>query len=50
MLNFAIEPSVLKPYVPRGTELDAWNGTTYVSLVAFSFFLVGYLINLFGRK
>ncbi len=37
MLNFGIEPSVLKSYVPRGTELDTWNGTTYVSLVAFSF-------------
>ncbi len=37
MLNFSIQPSVLEPYVPRGTELDAWNGTTYVSLVAFSF-------------
>ncbi len=37
MLNFPIEPHVLEPYVPCGTELDAWNGTTYVSLVAFSF-------------
>ena len=37
MLNFPIEPAVLEPYVPRGTELDTWNGTTYVSLVAFSF-------------
>ena len=37
MLNFPIEPAVLEPYVPRGTELDTWKGTTYVSLVAFSF-------------
>ena len=37
MLNFPIEPRVLSPYVPRGTELDAWNATTYVSLVAFQF-------------
>lgn len=37
MLNYPIEPAVLEPYVPRGTELDAWNGTTYISLVAFSF-------------
>ncbi len=28
-----------------------WNGgLPPISLVAFSFFLVGYLINLFGRK
>jgi len=37
MLNFAIEPAALMPLVPRGTELDSWKGTTYVSLVAFSF-------------
>ena len=37
MLNFPIEPSVLRPLTPRGTELDAWNGTTFVSLVAFRF-------------
>jgi uncharacterized protein YqjF (DUF2071 family) len=37
MLNYPIEPAVLAPYVPHGTELDAWNGTTYVSVVAFSF-------------
>jgi len=37
MLNFPIEPAVLEPYVPRGTELDSWQGTTYISLVAFSF-------------
>ena len=37
MLNFAIEPLVLESYVPRGTELDTWNGTIYVSLVALSF-------------
>ena len=27
-----------------------WNGIPPVSLVAFTFFVVGYLINLFGRK
>lgn len=37
MLNFSIEPAILEPFVPRGTVLDAWQGTTYVSLVAFSF-------------
>ena len=37
MLNFAIEPEILRPYVPRGTELDSWNDTTLVSLVGFRF-------------
>ncbi len=37
MLNFQIEPEVLQKHVPRGTELDAWENTTYVSLVAFLF-------------
>jgi uncharacterized protein YqjF (DUF2071 family) len=38
MLNFEIEPSVLTPFVPRGTELDSWNGKTFVSVVGFLFF------------
>lgn len=37
MLNFTIEPSVLEPYVPAGTELDFWRGQTYVSIVGFQF-------------
>lgn len=37
MLNFAIEPAVLAPLVPAGTELDAWNGITYASVVGFRF-------------
>ena len=37
MLNYAIEPALLAPYVPRGTELDHWNGTTFISLVGFLF-------------
>ncbi|MDQ6736366.1 MAG: DUF2071 domain-containing protein [Gemmatimonadota bacterium] len=37
MLNFAAEPSILAPKVPRGTTLDSWQGTTYVSLVGFLF-------------
>jgi uncharacterized protein len=38
MANYRVEPSVLAPFVPTGTELDFWNGETYVSLVAFKFF------------
>jgi uncharacterized protein len=37
MLNYEIDPSVLTSRVPRGTELDAWNGRTFVSVVGFRF-------------
>ena len=37
MLNFPIEPKALHEHVPKGTELDAWEGINYVSLVAFLF-------------
>jgi len=37
IFNYEVDPALLEPLVPRGTELDAWNGTTYVSLVAFRF-------------
>jgi uncharacterized protein YqjF (DUF2071 family) len=37
MLNYAIEPAVLAPFVPQGTELDFWSGKTFVSIVAFLF-------------
>ncbi len=37
MANYAIDPAILKSRIPRGTELDAWNGTTYASLVGFRF-------------
>ena len=37
MLNYEIDPHILAPFVPAGTELDFWNGKTYVSLVGFLF-------------
>lgn len=37
MLQYEIEPDVLRPFVPRGTELDEWEGRTLVSLVGFRF-------------
>jgi uncharacterized protein len=37
LLNYEIDPSVLTPFVPAGTELDAWNGRTFVSVVGFLF-------------
>ena len=37
MANYAVDEAVLKPYLPRHTELDTWNNTCYVSLVGFMF-------------
>jgi len=37
MLNYSIDPAILAPFVPRGTELDTWNGITYASIVGFHF-------------
>src|SRR3954468_11982990 len=37
MLQYEIDPDVLRPFVPRGTELDDWRGRTLVSLVGFQF-------------
>ena len=37
MLNYAVAPSLLLPHVPAGTELDSYDGQTYISLVAFEF-------------
>lgn len=35
--NYVVDPGLLKPYIPYGTELDTWNGHCYVSLVGFMF-------------
>lgn len=37
MANFAIDPAILKKYLPCHTELDTFNGIHYVSLVGFLF-------------
>jgi uncharacterized protein YqjF (DUF2071 family) len=37
MLNYEVEPAYLDEYVPAGTELDSFDGKTYVSLVGFRF-------------
>lgn len=37
MLNYAVSPDLLHPFVPAGTELDDWHGTTYLSVVGFRF-------------
>ena len=38
LLNFEIEPDVLLPHVPGGTEIDLWDGRCFVSVVGFRFF------------
>lgn len=35
--NYNINPNVLQPYIPKGTELDIWQNKCYVSLVGFMF-------------
>lgn len=37
MLNYQVDPRLLHPFVPAGTELDHWRGRTYISLVGFLF-------------
>ena len=37
MLNYAVDPVVLTPIIPAGTEVDQFEGKTYVSLVGFRF-------------
>lgn len=37
MINYQVEPEVLEPLVPAGTELDFHEGRTFVSLVGFLF-------------
>ena len=36
-VNYAIDAAVLAPCVPRGTELDLWQGEALVSMVGFLF-------------
>jgi len=37
MINYAVEPAVVAPHVPRGVELDLWQGEALVSMVGFRF-------------
>ena len=37
LLNYEIDPRVLHPLVPKGTELDTFGGRSFVSLVGFLF-------------
>ena len=37
MLNYEIDPRLLAPFIPKGTELDQWQGRIFVSIVGFLF-------------
>lgn len=37
MVNYKVNPEVLLPFVPRGTELDFYKDACYVSVVGFMF-------------
>jgi uncharacterized protein YqjF (DUF2071 family) len=37
MVNYEIDPKYLTPYLPKGVNLDYYNGKTYISLVGFLF-------------
>jgi uncharacterized protein YqjF (DUF2071 family) len=37
MANYQIDPEILEPFLPKGVEIDLFNGKAYVSLVGFMF-------------
>jgi len=37
MLNYAVDPALLQQFVPAGTELDSYDGKTWLSLIGFQF-------------
>lgn len=37
LINYKINPKILENYLPKGTELDLWNGKCYISLIGFMF-------------
>jgi len=37
MANYAVDPEILKPYVPHGTRLNPWKGNYYLTLTGFTF-------------
>jgi uncharacterized protein YqjF (DUF2071 family) len=37
MLNFVVDPKIIAPLVPSGTEIDFENGETFLSVVGFLF-------------
>lgn len=37
IFNYEVDAALLAPYVPRGVEIDFWQGRTYISIVGFLF-------------
>src|SRR5262249_7357059 len=37
MLNYEVDPTLLRDFVPSGTELDLWQGNSFISLVGLRF-------------
>lgn len=37
LINYEIDAKILENYIPKGTEIDNWNGKCYISLVGFMF-------------
>ena len=37
MMNFVVDPTILAPFIPGGTELDFYEGETFLSVVGFLF-------------
>ncbi len=37
MLNYSVDPGLVRPFLPAGTVLDTFEGRTFVSLVGFVF-------------
>ncbi len=37
MANYEIDPKILFPFLPKGVDIDLYNGKAYVSLVGFMF-------------
>ena len=37
MINYEVNPKILEKYVPKGTEIDFWNGKCYISFIGFLF-------------
>jgi hypothetical protein len=37
MINYEVDPRLLLPLVPHGTELDTWGGRHFISVVGFLF-------------
>ncbi len=37
MINYEVDPEILKPYLPAATKLDLWEGKALVSMVGFMF-------------